>query len=104
MHKTAGIGWIVVVAVILAGCDARSLRGSMSASDDGSTYLVIADDNGGGCDAIKVDGRVWGYALERAGPIAPGAHVVECSVGNSAAGISIVVPDGMIFRFDYWGP
>lgn len=104
MRNTPGIGWIVLVAVTATGCDARSLRGSMAASEDGGSYLVIADDNGGGCDAIKVDGSLWGYALERAGPVAPGTHVLECSVGNSAAGISIIVPDGMTFTFDYWGP
>jgi hypothetical protein len=104
MRNIVGIGGTVFIALSLVGCDARSLRGSMAVSDDGSTYLVIADDNGGGCDAIKVDGTVWGYALDRAGPVAPGAHVVECSVGDSAAGVSIVIPEGMTFTFDYWGP
>ena len=104
LRKIVGLGAVVLAGLAFVGCDSRSLRGSMSASEDGATYLVIADDNGGDCDAIKVDGRVWGYALERAGPVAPGMHVVECSVGDSAAGISIMIPEGMTFTFDYWGP
>jgi hypothetical protein len=104
MHKTAALCVAPVFALALTACDPGSLRGSIEASEDGGTYLVIADDNGGGCDAIKVDGKVWPLALERAGSISPGPHVVECSAENAAAGVPIVIPEGMVFTFDYWGP
>jgi hypothetical protein len=104
MHKTGAVCVAPALALILTACDPGSLRGSIEASEDGGTYLVIADDNGGGCDAIKVDGKVWPLALERAGPISPGPHVVECSAQDAAAGTPIVIPEGMVFTFDYWGP
>lgn len=104
MHKMATACLGAIATLGLSACDDGLLRGSVEASKDGGTYLVIADDNGGSCDAIKVDGKVWPLALERAGSISPGTHVIECSVGNSAAGLSIVIPEGMVFTFDYWGP
>jgi hypothetical protein len=104
MHKMGAVCLGAIATLSLAACDDGLLRGSIEPSKDGGTYLVIADDNGGGCDAIKVDGKVWPLALERAGSISPGLHVIECSVGDAAAGLSIVIPEGMVFTFDYWGP
>jgi hypothetical protein len=104
MHKTGAACVAPAVVLSLAACEPNSLRGSIEPSEDGGTYLVIAADNGGICDAIKVDGKVWPLALERAGPVSPGPHVVECSAENAAAGIPIVIPEGMVFTFEDWYP
>ena len=78
-----------------------NLRGSVSDSVDGETYLVIADDNGGACGPMIVDGEVWPFAIGQPGPVAPGRHTLGC---GSPEGISFVIPEGKLFEFDYWGP
>ncbi|WP_205720209.1 hypothetical protein [Fodinibius halophilus] len=74
------------------------MRGSTKPSEDGKTYLSIVDDNGGKCGPILVDGKVWQYELNEAGPISPGTHTIECGTK-----IEFTIPDSVIFRFDYWG-
>lgn len=76
-----------------------SLRGRAVVSPDGETYLVVDDDNGGGCGPIRVDGKVWKYPIGSPGPIAAGNHVIACG-----GEIEFVVPTGKTFHFDYWGP
>lgn len=80
----------------------RNLRGSYTPSTDHQTYLVIADDNGGGCDPILIDGAPWNYKKGEVGLIASGAHQIQCGKGDS--GIGFEIPAGTVFRFDYWGP
>lgn len=91
-----------LAAVLGAGCDDGHLRGSVSPSPDKSTYLVVADDNGGGCGQIFVDGKVWPHAIGVRGPIQPGDHGISC--GDAAPNITFSVPSGVVFTFDYWGP
>ena len=81
--------------------DGRDLRGRWIPSTDGKTYLVVDNDNGGKCAVITVDGLVWPYPVQARGPIEPGEHLIEC--GNSG-GTTFVIPDGVIYYFDYWGP
>jgi len=57
------------------------------------------DDNGGKCGPIKVDGKVWSYSIGQAGRVEPGIHTIEC--GGS---IQFDIPEGVLFKFDYWGP
>lgn len=96
------------VAALLAlvsttpSCPGSELRGRSVESPDGQTYLVIADDGGGSCDPLLVDGRVWTAGHREAEPVEPGMHVVQCGHGDS--GISFEVRPGTVFHFDYWGP
>ena len=69
---------IFAAAVVLCvACTNRPLRGTADKSQDGKTYLVVIDDNGGHCGPIKVDGKVWAYAVGQAGRIEPGLHTIR---------------------------
>lgn len=91
--------FLVGIIVLSSGCSDEHLRGSVSPSEDGKTYLSIVDDNGGKCGPILVNGKVWEYKLNEAGPISPGTHTIECGTK-----IEFTIPDSVVFRFDYWGP
>jgi hypothetical protein len=91
-----GVGLLVLA---LIACAERELRGRSTRSPDGQTYLVIADDNGGQCGPLRVDGAVWPHAVGVAGRIQPGEHTVACGTE-----VTIRVDSGRTFRFDYWGP
>lgn len=86
-------------AMTALSCECRDLRGTISPSPDGKTYLAVVDDNGGGCSAILVDGAVWPHSIGEAAQIAPGDHKIECD-----GEIGFTIPEGSVFRFDYWGP
>ncbi len=90
---------LLFAAACLAGCDDGDLRGSSVASEDGQTYLIIADDNGGKCGPMLVDGKPWTHAIGERGRIDAGAHVMECG-----AEIPIELAVGTVYTFDYWGP
>lgn len=92
---------IAMTAALISctACSRRDLRGTISSSKDGKTYLVIADDNGGHCGPMKVDGKIWPHAIGEAGRIEPGDHSIECG-----AEMGINVPPGVVYTFDYWGP
>jgi hypothetical protein len=75
------------------------LRGSIAPSQDGKTYLAVMDDNGGHCGPIKVDGKIWPYSIGQAGRIEPGRHTIECG-----GDIQFDIREGVLFKFDYWGP
>jgi hypothetical protein len=83
----------------LAGCsDDGHLRGHLTDSPDGKAYLAITDDHNG-CP-IKVDGQAWDAPVGTPRPISLGEHVIECYGGT----ITFVIPEGVVFNFDYWGP
>ena len=90
---------IALLTLFCAACTDQDLRGSSTASPDGKTYLVVADDNGGHCGPIKVDGKPWPYAIGKAGRIDPGSHTIECG-----GAITFNIGSGVVFKFDYWGP
>ena len=90
---------LLTVVVSVAACDDGYLRGSVTQSSDGKTYLAVVDDNGGKCGPIIVDGKLWPYKIGEAGPIAPGSHKIECG-----GWVNFKIPQGVVFRFDYWGP
>lgn len=75
------------------------MRGTTSPSVDGKTYLAISDDNGGACGPIFIDGKIWPHKINKAAPISPGVHSIECG-----AKIEFEIPQGVVFKFDYWGP
>jgi hypothetical protein len=88
--------------IIVAGigcCGECELRGKVTDSKDGRTYLIIADDNGGQCGPMLVDGKRWPHPIDSAGAVTPGDHVIECGTD-----ITVRVDSGKTFRFDYWGP
>ena len=86
-------------AIALVACDDGYLRGSVTISSDGKTYLAIVDDNGGGCGPIFVDGKIWSHSIGEAGLIASGRHKIQCG-----GWIEFDIPEGVVFHFDYWGP
>jgi hypothetical protein len=92
--------FVTLVAVLFCtACSDRDLRGSFAPSKDGKTYLAVVDDNGGHCGPIKVDGKVWPYAIGQPGRIDAGHHTIECG-----GEIAFNVRQGVVFKFDYWGP
>ena len=88
-----------IVAVFATACNDGYLRGSVTKSIDGKTYLAVVDDNGGKCGPIYVDNKSWPYKIGEAGPISPGRHRIACG-----AWIDFDIPQGVVFHFDYWGP
>jgi len=91
--------WLLVVSIALAGCDDGYLRGSVTPSSDGKTYLAVVDDNGGACGPLLLDGKRWPYKIGELGPVLPGRHRIECG-----GWIDFDIPQGVVFKFDYWGP
>lgn len=89
---------ILLLALVVSGCDDGHLRGYTTASPDGRTYLVIEDDYNG-C-ALTVDGKPWLHAVGVAAPVAPGTRTIACNGGE----IGFNIPEGVVFHFDYWGP
>jgi hypothetical protein len=90
---------LILTATAVVGCSSRDLRGRSTPSTDGHTYLIIADDNGGRCGPLLVDGAQWPHALGVAGPVRPGEHTIACGTH-----VVIRIDSGATFRFDYWGP
>ena len=101
MHKIIFtiIIFISSLFMIFHGCSDNHLRGAVSPSPDGKTYLSILDDNGGQCGRIFVDGKIWEYSLNEKSLISPGIHTIKCGTE-----IKFEIPEGVIFEFDYWGP
>ena len=90
---------LMLTMLLVSGCgDDGHLRGYVTKSEDGKTYLAIVDDHND-CP-IKVDGKDWTVSTGEPGSIAPGDHVIECYGGQ----IRFQVPEGAVFHFDYWGP
>jgi len=90
---------IAVGLLVITACGAHDLRGGSSPSRDGRTYLIIADDNGGKCGPLLVDGVVWPYAINSPGEVRPGRHVIACGTE-----MPVQVDSAKTYRFTYWGP
>jgi hypothetical protein len=90
---------LTMTTAFIASCSGHLQRGSAAPSPDGKTYLAVMDDNGGACGPIKVDGHVWTHRIGEAAPIEPGTHTIECG-----ASIAFEIPQGTVFKFNYWGP
>jgi hypothetical protein len=71
--------WALTTAIVVSACSDGELRGRSAPSQDGGTYLVVDDNNGGLCGPIRVDGQDWKAALHSPGPISPGAHEIAPS-------------------------
>jgi hypothetical protein len=59
--------FMTVLLMALVACNGDKLRGSSIPSNDGRTYLIVADNNGGDCGSIKVDGSTWSHPIGEAG-------------------------------------
>lgn len=90
---------LVCVALIGAACSGGDIRGQSTASPDGQTYLIVADDNGGKCGPLLVDGKQWPQPINSPGKVQPGEHTIACG-----GEITVQVDSGQTYRFDYWGP
>jgi hypothetical protein len=89
----------LTLSAALAGCDDGHLRGSVAPSADGGTYLAVVDDNGGACGPLLLDGKPWPYKIGELGQVAPGRHQIDCG-----GEIGFDIPEGVVFKFNYWGP
>jgi len=87
----------LTVLLLLNACHKEDLRGPVKKSNDGKTYLLIAEGND--CDQIKIDGKPWRHGIGEAGEVSPGVHTIECN-----GEIEFEIPRGVIFTFNYWGP
>lgn len=95
----------VILGMMLGGAqiylfflyDPGPLRGSVTPSPDGKSYLVI--DEAGSCGPIKVDGKPWKRSERKL--IAPGGH----EISDCGSSLRIAIPAGVVFKFNnYWGP
>jgi hypothetical protein len=93
------IASFLLTSAALVGCSNGDLRGSVSQSSDGGTYLAVVDANGGACGPLLLDGKPWPYKVGETGPVSPGRHRIECG-----SLIEFDIPQGVVFKFDYWGP
>lgn len=82
----------------ISSCSNKNLRGEVTKSNDGGTYLVFVEDCGPG-NTIYIDDQLWGKELGQKGGIMPGIHKIKCG-----GELSIEILEGDIFYFDYWGP
>ena len=92
---------LLLAALLAFGCGDRELRGTSTPSQDGKTYLVVVDDNGGKCGSLFVDGQEWKFAINEPGAITPGIHTIRCGPSGDT---QFEVGAGTTFHFDYWGP
>ncbi|WP_425640781.1 hypothetical protein ACPUEK_11055 [Marinomonas gallaica] len=91
---------LTFLSLILIACsDDGYLRGQVEPSHDGKTYFGVIDNNGGNCGALLLDRKAWDLPLGEVAEIQPGEHIINCG-----APISFFIPEGVIFKFDYWGP
>lgn len=95
------LGGLAALVACGESCAKGDLRGHVSPSADGGTYLAVEDDNGGGCEQIFIDQQPWPHQLHEPAPVVPGKHTISCENGGS---ISFIVKEGTTFRFDSWGP
>jgi hypothetical protein len=93
------VALLILTTLAAVACDDGSLRGAVSKSADGKTYFSVIDDNGGKCGQIKVDGIAWHHPIQKVVQFEPGRHTISCG-----AEIAFIVPAGVVFKFDYWGP
>lgn len=85
--------------ILCVACDDGDLRGTFRKSKNGKTYLIVADDNGGQCGGIRVDGKPWAHTIGEAALIDPGPHRISCG-----GEIGFEIPKGVVYKFNYWGP
>jgi hypothetical protein len=90
---------LTALSMVMTSCSDGHLRGSVSPSPDGLTYLAIDDDDGGLCGPILVDGVGWQHPIGAPARVEPGVHTIECG-----GQLSFEIPAGVVFRFNYWGP
>ncbi len=85
------------IAFYFYACHNNDLRGWWKKSDDGKTYLVVDDADGGSVNAqFMLDGRPWPHPVGERGEIEPGCHDLDK--------IGFCVTQGTEYHFDYWGP
>lgn len=91
--------FILVNMFVLLSCAGDGhLRGEVEPSKDGKTYFGVIDDNGSNCD-IMLDSKPWTKRLGEVIAIEPGHHKIHCNIT-----IEFIIPEGVVYKFDYWGP
>lgn len=97
--QAIAIASVLIVLLCSGACGKRNLRGWWRASEDGKTYLVIDDDNGGKCGSLIFDRQVWPHPIGERGQVEPGAHRLACPLE-----IEFNIEPATEYHFDYWGP
>ena len=91
---------VIIICFIFQSCaDDGHLRGAVEPSKDGKTYFGVIDDNGGQCGPLLLDGEPWLKPIGEIAKIEPGHHEIHCG-----ASIGFIIPEGVVYKFDYWGP
>ena len=107
------VGPVAAAALVMSlflGCSGRGdghLRGAVSPSKGGQTYLRILAADACPPGELIVDGQMWPHASSTPVPVEPGVHTVNCGPMDEVTlsnGIAFDVPAGVVFAFDYWGP
>ena len=98
-HRITLAIFATILSVASVACEESDLRGSWKKSKDGKTYLIVEDDNGGGC-LLLVDGKPWTHHVGDWVLIEPGNHNISCGFGH----FPFVIQDGFVYKFRYWGP
>jgi hypothetical protein len=87
---------LLIALAILFSCMKRELRGYVSKSSNGETYLIIKDD----CNQqVFIDGIKWDHKINEKGLVSPGVHEI-----SGCGSVIIEIKKGTIYKFDYWGP
>jgi hypothetical protein len=73
----------------------RELRGFVTKSSNGETYLIKDDCN----QQVFIDGIKWEYKINEKGLVSPGFHKI-----SGCGSVVIEIKKGTIYKFDYWGP
>ena len=90
---------LFIIFLSLNACESSEhLRGNVSSSEDGRTYLSVMDNNGGACP-LYLNGKEWSYALGERVLVEAGTHVLK-----ACSEIEFDIPEGVVFEFNYWGP
>jgi len=89
---------LLLTIIFLCGCASNNIRGDIRKSNDNETYLIIKESCGNN-NIIYVDGKVWPYKIGEKGKIKPGKHTLRCG-----GDLDIIIKEGTVFYFKYWGP
>jgi hypothetical protein len=74
--------WFALLVPLLMARSKRELRGHSAVSEDGQTYLVVAE--APGCATLLVDGKRWPHKFGARGIVRRGVRRIACPNDSSA--------------------
>ncbi len=94
---------LAILPILLQGCSNRDLRGWWTNSEDGQSYFVLEDSNGGNCPPVFIDRKEVKAVIGSKVQISAGSHSITCGTEGNID-VKFTVPPSAIYHFDYWGP